>query len=441
MSSKRLVECFVTLSVVTLVTITGCPYPLSFGVVLSTSPADGTSNVPLNAAISVSFDRAAIPDTLDGAIEPAVTYTVAWSQGNTVVTVTPTAPLAANTRYTATITACQFADGALLSGPVTFSFTTAADGGTGGGAVPGTGTGATYYVAANAAGTSDSNDGLAQTHEGGTRGPWLTIGHAVATMQAGDTTQILAGSYAEAIRFTRSGAANEPITLSGTGADQVIIDGGGTEDATVLLDPEVGYVTVEGLTVQNCGAVGIGAGPAPAEPEQPEDTRRSNNIVIRNVHVDGYSWAGILLHNADQFTLDGVLTDHGGSVGVLLENCAHGTVENSTFRNNPTLPPHYAHGLETQRGHHITIRNCTAYNNQNFGFDISVYPHVPPEGDCDYPLDEALAWVCHDIVVEECLAYDNGNAGFVVNNGSYDVVFRRNVSWSNGSGWGGFLTY
>jgi hypothetical protein len=102
----------------------GCPCMTNPPRVLSTSPADGATGVSAGTSITVTFDRPADPNSLDGFIQPEVTFSFTWSQNNTVVTVTPDSPLSKDTLYSATITACRFGDGCSLSAPVTFSFTT-----------------------------------------------------------------------------------------------------------------------------------------------------------------------------------------------------------------------------------------------------------------------------------------------------------------------------
>ncbi|MBU0639786.1 MAG: right-handed parallel beta-helix repeat-containing protein [Planctomycetes bacterium] len=434
MLATRLQLAAILLALLVLPFLGGCPCLLDPAHVVSTDPANGAINVPLDATISITFDRAALPDTLDGTIVPSVGYTLAWSQNNTVVTVTPTMPLAANTTYKATITACYFADTCALVQPVSFSFTTvgASSTDTGQGArndpQPDSSSGATYYVAAHVAGASDSNDGLSPTFAGGTQGPWSTIQHAANMMQAGDTTHILAGTYYEnMIRFTRAGTAGARIALSGEGPTNVFIDGGGGQ-AGIVIDPGVGHVALEGLTVQNLSGYAIIAG-------LEGDQRRAAEIRLHDVHVNTFGGgnspnavAGIILYNVDTFSLDQLETADGGSNGVQLVDCTNGTVTNSTFHGSPGP---LANGLETQQGHDIKISNCVAHNNAVYGFDISLWPKQPP--------------FAHNITVEECFAYDNGHSGFAVNSRSHNVVFRRNIAWRNGfdptSAWGGFVCY
>ncbi len=57
------------------------------------------------------------------------------------------------------------------------------------------GTAQTFFVAREAAGASDANDGSLPFHVSGNRGPWLTLNHAGQVAQAGDTVLVYDGDY------------------------------------------------------------------------------------------------------------------------------------------------------------------------------------------------------------------------------------------------------
>ncbi|MFY9948581.1 MAG: DUF1565 domain-containing protein, partial [Candidatus Sulfotelmatobacter sp.] len=116
-----------------------------------------------------------------------------------------------------------------------------------------------YYVAKNG---NDSNSGSASA-------PWLTIGHAAAEAQAGDTVYVGAGTYNESDLFANSGTASAPITFNGQGV--AIVDGTGVACCTtpsfassnnflccntqglftIGATSGVSYLTIEGFTIQN----------------------------------------------------------------------------------------------------------------------------------------------------------------------------------------------
>ena len=98
--------------------------------VLGSSPANGASNVPVNAVIVLQFskplDAISVPNGLQvQSGGQAVPGAIALSNSNQMITFTPTAGLTANTSYTVTA-GSQITDvgGLALSNPSTYSFTT-----------------------------------------------------------------------------------------------------------------------------------------------------------------------------------------------------------------------------------------------------------------------------------------------------------------------------
>ncbi len=107
--------------------------------VMSTYPTSGAVGVPRNPTVAVVFSDAMAPATLTGSfvmtdgvtVVPATVHCV-----GTRVTLIPTAQLASNTMYTATVsTAAQNVSGIAMAATMTWSFTTVATSVTGPGAV------------------------------------------------------------------------------------------------------------------------------------------------------------------------------------------------------------------------------------------------------------------------------------------------------------------
>jgi hypothetical protein len=103
--------------------------------VIATVPVNGAVNVPLNQALTAAFSVAMTPATIDAATftlkatisGTAVTGVVTYVPAGSVATLTPSAPLAPTTEYTATITtgATDTLDNALAHN-YNWTFTTAA---------------------------------------------------------------------------------------------------------------------------------------------------------------------------------------------------------------------------------------------------------------------------------------------------------------------------
>lgn len=111
----------------------GCPElapagtPAARASVKSTQPANGARDVATDSVMSITFDRAAVADSLDGSVVPDFGYTLSWSADGATVTLAANEPLQAETQYSITISACSFKDGSLLGSSYSFSFTTQSD--------------------------------------------------------------------------------------------------------------------------------------------------------------------------------------------------------------------------------------------------------------------------------------------------------------------------
>jgi Big-like domain-containing protein/WD40 repeat protein len=98
-------------------------------VVVRTDPADGTSNIPVEGPLTVTFDRLMDTRAVEGAIEvePAAAVRAAWSRESVVLAFDN--KLAFGTTYKVSIGASAAdIDGTRLAAPVTIHFTTVAAG-------------------------------------------------------------------------------------------------------------------------------------------------------------------------------------------------------------------------------------------------------------------------------------------------------------------------
>ena len=148
---------------------------------------------------------------------------------------------------------------------------------------------ATYYVAT----TGDDATG-----DGSLNNPWRTIQKASDNAVAGDTVEIMAGTYSETIVPTNSGTDGSPITYKAHGSDEVIVSGaetvtgwtqysGNIYRAPISWDPQAVFVdgvdmiearwpnktTLNKLTLEGTA---VADGPA----QQAQGDGRTPNIVI-----------------------------------------------------------------------------------------------------------------------------------------------------------------
>jgi hypothetical protein len=103
--------------------------PSSAPAVTGVTPSQGATNVAASVAPTATFSQAVVPSTVSFTLKDSAGNTVAGSvtfdSTTTVATFTPASSLAPSTTYTATVSGAQNSSGVTMSGPFSWSFTTA----------------------------------------------------------------------------------------------------------------------------------------------------------------------------------------------------------------------------------------------------------------------------------------------------------------------------
>ncbi len=164
---------------------------------------------------------------------------------------------------------------------------------------------------------------------------------AADAAQPGDVFHLAVGTYAP-FQLLASGTPGHPITFRGPDTGKAVVDGGGTDRGIVTLgeyDQTIGYVIVEGLTIQN-GNWGV-------------DAQNDHDILLR--------------HNTITNVANGILNRRGDGLE------ANQTITDNVIQGRTPWP---GSGIPEEEG--IDLRgtgNVVAYNRvQAFGDCISVNP-------------------------------------------------------------------
>jgi len=194
--------------------------------------------------------------------------------------------------------------------------------------------------------------------------PYQGLTAAVGAAQPGDIFNIAAGVYSP-FQLLASGTAGHPIVFRGPGDGTAIVDGAGTSRGLVTLgeyDQTIGYVIVEGLTLQN-GPWGV-------------DAQRDHDIAIR--------------HNVIRNVDDGVVNRRDGGLEAN-QTIADNVITGRTPWPGAGIPE--AEGIDLRGSGNVVAHNMVRY----FGDCISVVPQTGPSygndvygNDVSYCVDDGI---------------------------------------------------
>ncbi len=307
---------------------------------------------------------------------------------------------------------------------------------------------ATYYVDRSQPQASDFNSGTEAV-------PWKTIQHAANTVVAGDTVYVKAGTYAERVTVSHSGAPGREIVLAAYPGDTVTIDGRGIEvpEYSGLLEVRgLSDVRVKGFHVTNAGPNPTSAG------IQVEDSTR---ITIESNHTSQTASSGILIWSSSDVLVDGNEIESPMTLGTNSRNecITVGRTTRFEIRNNEV------HDNLRERGEGICLKDGSTFGSAHHNHvhdvpavgiyldawtehthDIDVYSNrVHDVRGTGITLASEQGGLLEHIRVFNNLSYSNRVIGFEVSgcciaqHPMSDLQIINNTFWNNGVTWGGGL--
>lgn len=305
-----------------------------------------------------------------------------------------------------------------------------------------------FYVSTTG---NNSNNGSLTT-------PWETIQFGVSQLSAGDTLNILAGTYSGKIDLAVSGTSGNEITIKNYNNDNVIINGIMLTNYEYLLKIEnVDYINIEGLKFQDyqkLDAIGIlvinssnisilnnefsnidysttavGQAPNSSQNSQPiivfgrdplnsiSDLRINGNIIHDcetgwseclsiNGNIDGFEVLNNHIYNNTNIPI--VAIGHEGECSdPALDQARNGLIKNNLIHDNPSAYA-AAGGIYVDGAKSIIIENNTSYNN-DYGVEIGC------ENNGNAPNDPSAS----DIIVRNNIIYNNKVSGIALGGYNY----------------------
>lgn len=308
-----------------------------------------------------------------------------------------------------------------------------------------------YYVS-----TSGNN-----SNSGSTDAPWKTVQYGVSQLNAGDTLDIMAGTYIGKIDIRISGTSSQKITIRNYNNDTVIINGSTLSDYEYLLKIEnVNYINIEGLKFQDyqkLDAIGIlvinsssisilnnefsnidyastavGQIPNASQNSQPiivfgrDPLNSITNLIINgntihdcetgwseclsiNGNVDGFEVKNNHIYNNTNIPI-AAIGHEGECSDPTVDQARNGLIKNNNIHDNSSSYA-AAGGIYIDGGKSITIENNTSYNN-DYGIEIGC------ENNGNAPNDPSAS----NIIVRNNLIYNNTISGIALGGYNYPTT-------------------
>jgi parallel beta-helix repeat protein len=277
--------------------------------------------------------------------------------------------------------------------------------------------GPTYYYVATSG--NDLNPGTQSQ-------PWRTIQKAAATLMAGDTVLIHAGTYYEKVTPANSGTDGQYITYQNFGDGEVVIDAQGGERSECIEVNNKAYLRFIGLHLKNAGYSDLNAAFAALS--------GSNHLILDQI-VAETSRFGIMLRGNNKASEDSAQT------------VSYVTIKNSIVRNNAAYGIFlYFKVTDSVVGPNNIIYNENEKNgvplDDQYGINLDTdYPGNPANGPRRITIvgNEIFGnriqgirpWNAQNLLIKDNYTHHNGATGIQVEDGCANVIVDGNRSEYN----------
>jgi parallel beta-helix repeat protein len=272
-----------------------------------------------------------------------------------------------------------------------------------------------------------SNPACSDAGSGTATQPFCTIHAAAAKVVAGQTVQVLAGTYPESVTVRSSGTSDAPITFT-TAAGAAVTVGSGQTDAFYMSGRS--WVTINGFNVVNTTGYGI------AVNYSSHITLSNNHVSYSGQPVSGYTKYGIRMNNVTDSVVSHNQTDHNtnAGIGLVSGSTRNVVIGNVTFQNAMGYT-RAAAGIHLYDAPGNTVTENISHNNEDSG--INIYPN---SNNCtvtnnvtynngDHGIDDSFA---PNATIVANSVYHNVTAGINVEGGSTGATLANNISVDNG---------
>jgi hypothetical protein len=278
-----------------------------------------------------------------------------------------------------------------------------------------------YWVDRGHASASDTNPGSESL-------PWMTVGQAAATLNAGETVLVKSGTYNEQVEPVISGTADQPVTFAVAPGADVTLDGTelGSSPEGFRLDGAVSHVVIDGFQITKFDeSIYVLTGP-------------HEGLVFRNLELRENE-RGMLLRNVVDASVSDSEFHHNRGEGFSATDCADVVVARCYSHDNDDLrgTAGDADGFHAERCDNLLFVDDVAAENSEDGFDLTANVTMLRCVSRGHPAVGVKTWrrgndgfTARRHRLFNCLIHDNLEAGFKATNGPdveiYGSVFAHN---------------
>lgn len=225
-------------------------------------------------------------------------------------------------------------------------------------------------------------------NEGSYTSPWKTLQHGIDNLQPGDRLLVREGIYSEYVSFKKSGSSENPIFVSVSPGEEVVLNGGGVGwKYGINFEHGVSFINFSGFIVKNFHGAGIAL------------WGDNDTIELNSLEIYGCS-SGTQIISATNLFIEGCYFHNNSGPGLVVSPGPLKTARITSTRcsNNDGLE--LPDGFTLESGEDIIIEKCTADYNTGSGFNCST----------------------SNTTFTSCITRDNGNYGIkCMGDGNYLV--------------------
>lgn len=256
--------------------------------------------------------------------------------------------------------------------------------------------------------------------------PFCTIGAAAAKVTAGQTVQVAAGTYPEAVTIVTSGTSTAPITFTAAPGATVTISG----QTNGFVISGRSWITVSGFHVTKTTGYGI------VVRDSARITLERNQVSYSGRPVSGSTRFGIRLENTVDSVVAANTVHHNTDAGIaVLNGSTRNVVRGNVAYRNARGYVRAAPGIRLYQAPGNTVAGNISHHNEDSGIEAYtganntlLFNNVTYDNG-DHGIDNLRA-PGQRIIANT--VYRNVTAGINVEGGSTGATIRNNISVDNG---------